>query len=124
MSSPFLGLRTATYKVGNLDEAKAWYSSVFETEPYFDQPFYVGYNIGGFELGLVPDEKNDGKTDGVVTYWGVADVEAVLATLLANGATLYEDPTDVGDGIKVAAAKDPWGNVVGVIYNPHFSSGS
>ncbi len=124
MSSPFLGLRTATYKVGNLDVAKAWYSRVFETEPYFDQPFYVGYNIGGFELGLVPDEKNDGKTDGVVTYWGVADVEAVLATLLANGATLYEDPTDVGDGIKVAAAKDPWGNVVGVIYNPHFSSGS
>ncbi|WP_259016743.1 VOC family protein [Emticicia fluvialis] len=124
MSSPFLGLRTATYKVGNLDEAKAWYSRVFETEPYFDQPFYVGYNIGGFELGLVPDEKNDGKTDGVVTYWGVADVEAVLATLLANGATLYEDPTDVGDGIKVAAAKDPWGNVVGVIFNPHFSSGS
>ncbi|UTA67032.1 VOC family protein [Emticicia sp. 21SJ11W-3] len=124
MSSPFLGLRTTTYKVANLDEAKAWYSRVFETEPYFDQPFYVGYNIGGFELGLVPDEKNDGKTDGVVTYWGVADVEAVLATLLANGATLYEDPTDVGDGIKVAAAKDPWGNVVGVIFNPHFSSGS
>ncbi len=124
MSSPFLGLRTTVYKVSNLDEAKAWYSRVFETEPYFDQPFYVGYNIGGYELGLVPDEKNDGKTDGVVTYWGVADVHEVLGKLLAAGASSYEDPADVGDGILLAAAKDPWGNVLGIIYNPHFGSGS
>jgi len=123
MSSPLKGLRTITYKVSNIEEAKVWYSRVFAIEPYFDQPFYVGFNVGGYELGLVPDEKNEGKTDGVVTYWGVDDVQGIINNLLENGATSHEEPTDVGDGIIVAAVKDLWGNVVGVIYNPHFSLG-
>ena len=50
-----LGLRTAIYPVRDLDEAKAWYANVIGHAPYFDQPFYVGFNVGGFELGLVPD---------------------------------------------------------------------
>ena len=51
-----LGLRTAIYKVDNLDEAKKWYTKAFETEPYFDEPFYVGFSIKGYELGLLPEE--------------------------------------------------------------------
>ena len=121
MKSPLLGLRTVGYKVSNLEEAKAWYSEVFSITPYFDEPFYVGFNVGGYELGLIPDARNDGKTDGVVTYWGVDDVQAIMSHVLSKGATTYEEPTDVGDGIVVAAVKDLWGNVVGFIYNPHFS---
>lgn len=44
MKTKILGLRTAIYKVGNLNTAKEWYSRLFETEPYFDEPFYVGFN--------------------------------------------------------------------------------
>jgi len=50
------GLRTAAYQVKELDKAKAWYGKVLGLQPYFDQPFYVGFNVGGFELGLVPAE--------------------------------------------------------------------
>jgi catechol 2,3-dioxygenase-like lactoylglutathione lyase family enzyme len=50
------GLRTAIYHVGDLDRAKGWYGEVLGKEPYFDEPFYVGFDVGGFELGLQPDE--------------------------------------------------------------------
>lgn len=121
MSTPLLGLRTVAYKVGDINQAKAWYSDVFSITPYFDEPFYVGFNVGGYELGLVPDERNDGKTDGVVTYWGVEDVEIMLKHTIEKGATVHEEPTNVGDDIIVGAVKDLWGNVVGFIRNPHFS---
>lgn len=121
MNTPLLGLRTICYKVGDINQAKAWYSETFAIQPYFDEPFYVGFNVGGYELGLVPDEKNDGKTDGVVTYWGVEDVEKMIKHSVERGATIHEEPTGVGDGIIVGAVKDLWGNVVGFIYNPHFS---
>ena len=120
----FLGLRTAAYHVSDIEKAKNWYSSVLGFAPYFDQPFYVGFNVGGYELGLQPTEgdatnKVD-QADGAVPYWGVADAAAALAMLLEKGATLHEDLQDVGEGIKVAAVKDPFGNVLGVIENPHF----
>jgi lactoylglutathione lyase len=121
MSTPLLGLRTVAYKVGDIAQAKAWYSEVFDIQPYFDEPFYVGFNVGGYELGLVPDARNEGKTDGVVTYWGVENVQQMMSHVLAKGATIQEEPTDVGDGIVVGAVKDLWGNVIGFIYNPHFS---
>lgn len=124
MNTPFLGLRTTIYKVSDLEKAKEWYSQILGIMPYFDQPFYVGYNVGGYELGLQPDEKNEAKVDGVITYWGVEDIEATFKNLLDNGATAYENPTEVGDGIVVAAVKDLWDNVVGIIYNPHFSVGT
>ena len=56
MKTSIGGLRTAIYKVGNIIEAKEWYSIVFKTKPYFDEPFYVGFNIAGYELGLQPEE--------------------------------------------------------------------
>ena len=51
----FHGLRTVVYKVSDLEKAKTWYTAALGVKPYFDQPFYVGFNIGGFELGLDPD---------------------------------------------------------------------
>ena len=122
MSLHFHGLRTTIYKVDNILKAKEWYNAVFAATPYFDEPFYVGYNIGGYELGLQPDKNSaDLKTANVLTYWGVDNVKATYDELLHSGATPFEEPMDVGDGIIVAAVKDPWGNAVGIIYNPHFS---
>jgi predicted enzyme related to lactoylglutathione lyase len=117
----FLGLRTATYRVGDIDKGKAWYSDVLGIEAYFDQPFYVGFNVGGYELGLQPGGDTGGdKADGAVAYWGVPDAATTFARLLELGATAHEPIQDVGEGIKVAAVKDPFGNIFGIIENPHF----
>jgi len=113
------GLRTVIYHVTDLAKAKVWYSQVLELEPYFDQPFYVGYSVGGFELGLVPDGKPG--PGGTVAYWGVPDAAAAIKRLEALGATVCEPLQDVGDGIRVAAIADPFGNTFGLIENPHFS---
>jgi predicted enzyme related to lactoylglutathione lyase len=121
MKNSFLGLRTTIYKVADMDAAKQWYSQILGTEPYFDEPFYVGFNVAGYELGLQPDEKNEAKVDGVITYWGVNNVNETFDDLLKAGATTYDAPNEVGGGIIVAAVKDPWDNVFGIIYNPHFS---
>jgi catechol 2,3-dioxygenase-like lactoylglutathione lyase family enzyme len=117
-SSAFKGLRTVIYAVDDLDAAKDWYTRILGTEPYFDEPFYVGYNIGGYELGLSPDAADE--RGSPVAYWGVDDAEAALERLLDLGATPHGDVEDVGDGIRVATVEDPFGNVVGIIENPHF----
>ena len=119
----FLGLRTTIYRVTDIEKGKAWYSKVFGTQPYFDHPFYVGYSIGGYELGLQPIEEGAATGQGgVETYWGVEDIEAVYKHLIDNGATAHEAPHNVGDDIMVAMVKDPWGNIVGIIYNPSFKA--
>lgn len=112
------GLRTVIYPVPDIAAGKAWYSRVLGHAPYFDQPYYVGFAVGGFELGLVPD--GTPSADGAQAYWGVPDAEAALARLKALGATEHAPVTDVGDGIKVAAVDDPFGNVFRIIENPHF----
>lgn len=121
MSTPFLGLRTCIYHVDDLKKATGWYAKAFGVDPYFNEPFYVGFNIKGYELGLIPDEKPASqKEDGVNTYWGVNNVEKEYARLISLGATDYEKPHNVGGDLVVGAVKDPWGNVVGLIYNPDF----
>lgn len=121
MKSTFLGLRTVGYKVTDLQKAKEWYSKVFEVAPYFDEPFYVGFNIGGYELGLQPAEQNDGpKDESILLYWGVNNIAESYDRLIELGATEHEAPQNVGGEIEVATVKDPWGNIIGVIYNPDF----
>jgi predicted enzyme related to lactoylglutathione lyase len=118
----FEGLRTVVYCARDLERAKAWYSTVLGMQPYFDEPFYVGFNVGGYELGLNPDVPEDqGPVSGAVTYWGVKDVEAAFARLLSLGATEHGGVQDVGEGIRLASVVDPFGNIVGIIENPHFS---
>ena len=118
---PILGLRTVSYKVGDIAKAKEWYAKAFQTEPYFDEPFYVGFNIGGYELGLLPDENPPTeKPESVVAYWGVNDIEKEYNRFLESGAVGYEKPKNVGGEIAVASVKDPWGNIIGLIYNPEF----
>lgn len=117
----FLGLRTASYRVDDIEKGKTWYSEVLGVKPYFDEPFYVGFNVAGYELGLQPGAGTTGvKADGAVAYWGVEDAAAAFARLLELGATAHESVQDVGEGIKVASVKDPFGNIFGVIENPNF----
>ncbi len=120
MKSKFHGLRTTIYQVPDINKAKAWYTKVLGVKPYFDEVFYVGFNIGGYELGLHPQETKSPTPGGVTAYWGVDDVEKVFNELIANGATAHEEPANVGGEIVVATVKDPWGNLFGIIYNPEF----
>jgi predicted enzyme related to lactoylglutathione lyase len=116
-----LGLRTVIYKVKDLDKAKAWYAKAFGVKPYFDQPFYVGFNIGGYELGLDPSVQSTGPgPGGSVAYWGVENIEKASKQFLAAGATAKVPAHDVGGDIKVATFADPFGNLIGLIENPHF----
>jgi len=118
---PMLGLRTVICRVDDLDRAKAWYRDAFGVEPYFDQPFYVGFRIGGFELGLDPDP-TDGQPGpgGSTAFWGVDDAASAFDRLVQLGASAVSPTKDVGDGIKVATVADPFGNLIGLIENPHF----
>lgn len=117
----FLGLRTALYLTPDLDRGREWYSKVLGFEPYFSEPFYVGFNVGGYELGLLPDSEFGATGAGGATpFWGVTDAEAALKTLLDHGAKLQTEAKDVGGGIKVGSVIDPFGNVIGIIENPHF----
>jgi predicted enzyme related to lactoylglutathione lyase len=118
----FKTLMTAIYPATDLARAKAWYAEAFGVQPYFDEPFYVGFNVGGCELGLVPAEPphHVPGNHGVVAFWGVDDAAAVHARLLTLGANPLGPVQDVGEGIKVATVTDPDGNALGLIENPHF----
>jgi predicted enzyme related to lactoylglutathione lyase len=119
-----LGLRTVIYRVDDLDKARAWYRDAFEVDPYFDEPFYVGFNIGGSELGLDPDVSEGAPgPGGSVAYWGVDPIEPTFERFLKLGATPISPVKDVGGGIKVASVADPFGNLIGLIENPHFQAG-
>ncbi len=121
MSTSFLGLRTVCYKVTDMQKAKKWYTEVFEIAPYFDEPFYIGFNIQGYELGLQPEEApTSEKIDTVLTYWGVEDIHKSFNRLIELGAEEHEKPTNVGGELMVASVKDPWKNIIGIIYNPYF----
>ena len=117
----FLGLRTAKYVAHDLAAAKAWYAEATGVQPYFDEPFYVGFSIGGYELGIVPEEGIDRPGDSGIAYWGVTSADDAFARLLSLGATAHEPIQDVGGGIRIGSVRDPFGNVLGVIENPHFT---
>ncbi len=116
----FQGLRTVIYHVNDLAKAKQWYADALGIKPYFDEPFYVGFNVGGFELGLDPDIKDVSTGSNVVVYWGVRDAKAAYAAMLKKGAKKHVEPQEVGDGIITASVEDPFGNVFGIIENPNF----
>jgi catechol 2,3-dioxygenase-like lactoylglutathione lyase family enzyme len=113
----FLGLRTVVYSAPDLAASKAWWTEALGLPPYFDQPFYVGFNPGGYELGLNP---NGDPSAGPNTYWGVRDIAAAAAHLIATGAVAVEAAQDVGEGIKLGTFRSPAGDLVGLIENPAF----
>jgi predicted enzyme related to lactoylglutathione lyase len=121
--SQFLGLRSCCYSVEDLEMARKWYAQAFQTEPHFNEPFYVGFHVAGCELGLVPEEGSSSeKGENIFAYWGVEDIHAEFSRLVQLGGMPHEEPNNVGEDVMVASVYDPWGNIIGIIYNPHFKS--
>jgi predicted enzyme related to lactoylglutathione lyase len=111
----FKRLRTVIYHVDDINKAKEWYKNISGVDPYFDQPFYVGFDINGCELGLDPDMTEVKKGNQSVAYWLVDDIEDAVNKLTADGASVISPIQKVGEGIKVAVLKDPFGNAIGLI---------
>lgn len=109
------GLRTIVYHVTNLEVAKMWYSEMFEINPYFDESFYVGFEINGCELGLDPSAEEYSMGNSSITYWKVDDVGAAFDRLKEKKVIIHQEIHSVGEGIKLGSIKDPFGNVIGLI---------
>ncbi|WP_344825795.1 VOC family protein [Actinocorallia longicatena] len=108
------GIKTVLHPVSDLAAAKAVYSALLGTEPQVDGDYYVGYEVGGQHIGLVPNGGPQ-KMSGPVAYWHVPDIEARLAEVTAAGGTVQEAAHDVGGGRLVATFTDPDGNVLGLL---------
>ncbi len=101
--------RLVVFPTKNPDATKKVFSTLLGTEPYVDQPYYVGFRTEGLEVGLDPSA-----TGGPVCYWDVEDIEASVQALVASGATVHEAAHDVGGGLQVAKVEDPDGNIIGL----------
>jgi predicted enzyme related to lactoylglutathione lyase len=108
------GIKTVLHPVTDIDKAKAVYAALLGIQPQADAPYYVGFDVAGQHIGLVPNGAAQGLTSPVA-YWHVADIEAKLAEVTAAGATVKESPHDVGGGRLVASFADPDGNVLGLV---------
>ncbi len=112
----FNKLRTVIYHVHDLEKAKAFYETLTGITPYFDEPFYVGFDINGCELGLDPDMTDVLHGNHHVAYWSVDDIEVAVAKILAEVDTELVSPiTNVGGTVQVAVVADPFGNYIGLI---------
>jgi predicted enzyme related to lactoylglutathione lyase len=108
------GITTIIYPVRDLAKAKQLFTEVLGTPPSFDQPYYVGWNVDGQDIGLDPHGHSKGMT-GPLPYVQVKDIKSTLQALLDAGAEPHQDVRNVGGGRLIAAVKDPDGNVVGLI---------
>ena len=90
----FLGLRTTVYKIDDLKAAKEWYANAFETDTYFDELFYAGFSIRGYEPGLLPEDSPGEKHFGVLSYWEVENIQQEFDCLISLNATEHEPPTN------------------------------
>jgi predicted enzyme related to lactoylglutathione lyase len=116
-SSATEGIKTVLHPVSDLPKAKAVYTALLGVAPTADAPYYVGYDVAGQHIGLVPNGGPQGMTSSVA-YWHVPDIEAKLAEVTAAGATVKESVRDVGGGRLVATVTDPDGNVLGLLQDP------
>jgi predicted enzyme related to lactoylglutathione lyase len=127
------GFATISYWADDLEAAKRWYADLLGVEPYFERsgpdgrPAYAEFRIGDFqdELGLIQrDWEPAGATagpGGAIMHWHVEDIAATFEKLLSMGAKEYQPITPRGDtGFVTASVIDPFGNVLGIMYNPHY----
>ena len=108
------GIKTVLHPVTDPDRAKAMYTALLGIPPQADSPYYVGYEVAGQQIGLVPSGGPQSMASPVA-YWHVPDIEAKLAEVTAAGGTVKEAPRNVGGGRLVATFTDPDGNVLGLI---------
>jgi predicted enzyme related to lactoylglutathione lyase len=125
------GLTTVTYPAGEVAAAVDWYTGLLGAGPYFSRPVegrlaYAEFRIGDYqhELGILDCRfaapgRSD-KVGGAIVYWHVDDVQASFGRLLALGATAHEEPIERGPGFVTASVIDPFGNLLGVMYNQHY----
>ena len=124
------GLTTVSYWADDVDAAKKWYGNLLGIEPYFNVPnengslAYTEFRVGDYqhELGIIDRRfaPFEAKASGVIVFWHVADVQATLEKLIAMGAKELEAPKDRGKGFITATVIDPFDNVLGTMYNPHY----
>ena len=125
------GLTTVSFWADDVIAARDWYADVLGIEPYFQRPeegppAYIEFRIGADEdeLGLIdrryapPGSSRD--PGGAVIYWQVDDVAAAVARLVEHGATEYQPVVERDAGFFTASVLDPFGNVLGLMYSPHF----
>ena len=119
------GLCTISYYAADLEAAKRWYTELLGVEPYFDRPGYAEFRVGDYqhELGVIdsryaPDQATG--PAGAVGFWQVDDVTAALEKLLTMGAKEHQRLTDRGAGFITASVVDPFGNILGIMHNPHY----
>src|SRR6204780_2063288 len=110
-------LNTLLYPVKAVDQAKATFTALFGVEPHVDSKYYVGYEVDGHEIGLIPNGHDQGMT-GPEPYYDVEDINASLAALQGAGAVVMQEPTDVAAGLLVAKVRDTEGNLIGVKQPP------
>jgi uncharacterized glyoxalase superfamily protein PhnB len=125
-TSKLRGMATVSYWAADWQKAKSWYTELIGSEPYFLRDGYAEWRLGDDqdELGLVdsryrPSDEASGP-GGAVLYWHVDDVHATFERLLRLGASEHQPPQDRGSGFVTATVIDPFGNLLGVMYNPHY----
>ena len=127
------GFATVNFFADDLIAARDWYADLFGIDAYFqrpdaENPAYIEFRVGDYEdeLGIIDrryaphhDEYRHDVPGGAVAYWHVDDLEATVRDLLARGATEHEPILERGEGFVTASVVDPFGNVLGIMYNPH-----
>jgi predicted enzyme related to lactoylglutathione lyase len=111
----FKKLRTVIYHVNDIEQSKKWHAALTGIQPYFDEPFYVGFDINGCELGLDPDNSNIQNGNNAVAYWSVDDIHEAMKHAESLGASVVSPIQNVGGNIEVAIIKDSFGNSIGFI---------
>lgn len=127
------GLTTISYFADDPAAAARWYAELTGKEPYFIRPVdgppaYIEFRLGDYqhELGIVDrrfsphHSGGTGPPGGAIAYWHVDDVESAMERLLAMGATEHQEPIERGPGFVTASVVDPFGNVLGIMYNQHY----
>lgn len=125
-SSILRGFATVSFYAADHEAAKKWYSELLGIDPYFDRPGYAEFRIGDYqhELGIIDGRYAPGglkpQAGGAVIYWHVDDIELAREKLLAHGAKEYEPIIERGKGFVTASVVDPFGNILGIMYNEHY----
>jgi len=124
------GLTTVAYLADDLAAAKAWYSELLGIEPYFNRAEYIEFRLGDYQHELEILDRKYSRAEpasqprpnpaGATVYWHVDDVTAAMDRLVSMGAKELDAPRDFGDGFIGASVIDPFGNILGVMYNPHY----
>ena len=119
------GFATVSYYAADLEAASAWYAEVLGIEPYFERPGYIEFRVGDYEheLGIIDARYRPTTPEapsGEIIHWHVDDLPGAYERLIALGATSYQPPIEHGPGFVTASVVDPFGNILGVMFNEHY----